>query len=340
MKRFFIVLLCLLVTASSFACCEDTGGMVESALIEEEVSIGDPALPGVLIYPEHSSSPLPAAVLLHGSGPNDRDESIGQTKMFRDLAQMLAAKGCAVLRYDKRTLIYGGSYTQEDLKTFTVYEESIEDAVAAARQLQSDPRIDPSQIYLIGHSMGAMIAPRVAQENPGLFAGIILLSGTPKTLADIVLSQNQAVVDALPPLTKGIGEIQMNALRKDWEKVLAGTGENAMKATVFGQPAYYFWEMAQHDTGEILQNLDIPVLIINGGRDFQVKDADGIDAWNALNLPDNIQVSYYPELNHLLMNPDVPQDARGTVAEYDAPCHVSQDVALRIAAFMISDLEF
>lgn len=327
MKRIFVAVLCALMFIPSIAFCE-TG-----SLIEEEVSIGEPALPGTLTLPENASSPLPAVVLLHGSGPNDRDETVGQTKMFRDLAEMLAEKGVAVLRYDKRTLVYGSSYTQEALKTFTVDQESIQDAVASAELLHSDPRV--GKVFLIGHSMGAMIAPRIAQEYPGLFDGIILLSGTPKTLGDIVLSQNQAIVDALPALTKAIGNMQMQGLRKEWEKLLNSSDEEAKRLTVFGQPGYYFWEMAQYDAGEILQMLDIPALIINGGRDFQVVDADGIDAWNALNLPEKVQVIYYPELNHLLMAPDAPEEARGTVSEYDTPCHVSQEIIAEIAEFIL-----
>ncbi len=333
MNRILIAVFCVLLLVPTFAFCE------ADSLIEEEVSIGDPALPGILTYRKDTvefSYPLPAVVLLHGSGPNDRDETVGQTKMFRDLAQMLAENLICVLRYDKRTLVYGGSYTQEDLKTFTVSEESIRDAVAAAELLRSDPRV--GKVFLIGHSMGAMIAPRIAQEYPGLFDGIILLSGSPKTLGDIVLSQNQALVDALPPLTKAIGTIQMQGLRREWKNLLNSTDEEAKTMTVFGQPAYYFWEMAQYDTGEILQTLDIPALIINGGRDFQVADADGIDAWNALNLPENVQVIYHPELNHLLMNPDAPEEARGTVKEYDTFCHVSPDVATEITQFIFRDI--
>ena len=327
MKRFLIAVLCALMLVSSIAFCEI------DILIDEAVSIGEPALPGTLTLPENAFSPLPAAVLLHGSGPNDRDETIGQTKMFRDLADGLAEKGVAVLRYDKRTLIYRSRYTQKDLKTLTVAEESIQDAVAAAELLRSDPRI--GQVYLVGHSMGAMIAPRIAQENTGLFAGIVMLSGTPKTLGDIVLSQNQAIVDALPALTKVFGQIQMLGLRREWENLLNSSEEEAKKLTVFGQPGYYFWEMAQYDAGEILQALDIPALLINGGRDFQVIDADGIDAWNALRLPENVRVIYHPELNHLLMNPDAPEEARGTVAEYDTPCHISQEIIDEIVEFIL-----
>ena len=219
------------------------------------------------------------------------------------------------------------------MKTFTVEQESIRDAVAAAELLRSNPRI--GQVFLIGHSMGAMIAPRIAEEYPSLFDGIILLSGTPKTFGDIVLSQNQAIVDALPALTKAIGTIQLQGLRMNWKDLLNSTGEEAKNKTVFGEPGYYFWEMAQYDTGEILQTLELPALIVNGGRDFQVVDADGVDAWNALDLPENVQVIYHPDLNHLLMDPDAPEEARGTVKEYDTPCHISREIIDEIAEFIL-----
>ena len=340
MKKLLIVLLCILLLPIF-------PGLSEAAetheiridLLEEDVSIGDPALPGTLTLPAEypsSPSPLPAAVLLHGSGPSNRYEAIGQTALFRDLAQFLAVQGMAVLRYDKRTFVYGSTYTAEDLIAFTVEEESIRDAIAAAELLRADPRVDPDRIYLIGHSMGAMIAPRIVQEHPGLFAGIVMLSGTPKTLGEIVLSQNQAIVDSLPPLTKAIGEMQMIGLRQEWDALLNSTAEEAKTKTVFGQPGYYFWEMAQYDTASILQSLSLPVLIINGGQDFQVIDADGIDAWNTLDLPENVRVTYYPELNHLLMKPNAPESARGTVSEYDTPCHLPEEIIREICWFILN----
>ena len=340
MKKLLAAWLCLLALFSASALCESGAGMageVFVGLAEEAVSVGEPALPGTLTYPDGSSPvslPLPAAVLLHGSGPSDRDESVGQIKMFRDLARMLAMQGIAVLRYDKRTYVYGSTYTREDLAAFTVREETMDDAVAAAQWLRNNPRIDPNRIYLIGHSMGAMLAPRIARENPGLFAGLVMLSGTPKTLADIVLSQNQAVVDALPALSRAIGTFQMQGLRSEWKSILDGTGEEAKQKTVFGQPAYYFWEMAQYDTGEILKELRIPALIINGGQDIQVVNADGAEAWNSISLPDGVRLIWHPELNHFLMNPDAPEGVKGTVKEYDVPCHVPADIINEITQFI------
>ncbi len=303
-------------------------------IVEENIQVGELNLKGLLTLPAKASDPLPAVVLVHGSGPSDRDETVRGTKLFRDLAHSLAQQGIASARYDKRTYA-GFEISQEEEKTFTVKEETIDDAVAAALLLRTDPRIDPERIYLIGHSMGAMLAPRIAKENPGLFAGIILLSGTPKTLADIVLSQNQAVVDALPPLQKIAVSVQMTVLRQSWQNVLNSTEEEVKGKTIFEAPAYYFWEMAQHDTASILKSLDIPALIINGGSDFQVIDADGIDAWRALDLPESVQLSYYPELNHLLMDPQAPETIRGTVQEYDIPCLVAEEVVDEITAFIL-----
>lgn len=305
-------------------------------LVLEEASVGTPPLPGALTFPAAGSQRCPAVVLLHGSGPNDRDETVGNTHLFRDLAEKLPLQGIAVLRFDKRTLVYGASYTAEQLRTFTVREESMEDAVAAAKLLRKDARIDPDRIYLAGHSLGAMIAPRIAAENPGLFAGLILLSGSPNNLGEIVIHQNQALVDTLPITTKWLGQSQMKSLISDWEAVVSGTEEMARNSQIFGQPAYYFWEMAQYDTGEMLQALQIPVLIINGGQDFQVSDADGYEAWQAIDLQANVRLVYMPSLNHLLMAPDAEDSVRGTVQEYDIPCCVSQDVIEEISRFILN----
>ncbi len=312
----------------------ETQSELPEGIWEEGIRVGEPVLEGYITLPADAAAPLPAVVLLHGSGASDRDETIQSTKMFRDLAYGLAPLGIAAARYDKRTYVYQ-TYTQEELNVFSVREESIQDAVAAAQLLRSDPRIDPNRIYLIGHSMGAMLAPRIASENPGLFAGIILLSGTPKTLADIIISQNQALADALPPLQKLAGNMQVTAMRQAWKNVLQAGEEEVKGKTIFNQPAYYFWEMAQYDTGKILQSLDIPALIINGGQDFQIVDADGIEAWQASGLPESVQLSYYPELNHLLMNPQAPENMRGTVSEYQIPCHVSEEIIDEIASFIL-----
>lgn len=295
-------------------------------IVEEEITVGDPPLSGLLTLPSHFVSPLPAVVLLHGSGPSDRDESVGGVKLFRDLAWGLAQHGIAVLRYDKRTLAYGNDYTPDEIRSMTVREEAMDDAALAARLLSADPRIDPSRVYLIGHSLGASIAPRIASEHPGLFAGLVLLSGTPVTLAEVAIHQQLAVSD---------GEGLEAALTEQWENVLSSPAEEAIGLSLFGVPAYYFWDLGHYDIGETLAGLSLPVLIINGGSDFQVTDRDGIDAWRALTLPDTVTLIHHPELNHFLMAPGAPKDVSGTALEYEIPCHAPQKIIEEISAFIL-----
>ncbi|MEG0767506.1 MAG: alpha/beta fold hydrolase, partial [Clostridia bacterium] len=135
------------------------------------------ALPGTLTVPTAATGKMPAVVLVHGSGPNDRNESVGGTAIFRDLAHALASRGIAVLRYDKRTLVHGAQFTPEIINGLTVEQETIEDALSAIAQLRADSRIDPARVFLVGHSMGAMLAPRIDAEG-GNLTGLVLMAGT------------------------------------------------------------------------------------------------------------------------------------------------------------------
>ncbi|MCL6460177.1 MAG: DUF3887 domain-containing protein, partial [Gorillibacterium sp.] len=148
-----------------------------AGLTEEDVIVGQGtpyALNGTLTLPKSSASSglLSAVVLVQGSGPSDRDETVGGYKPFRDIAYGLAEQGIAVLRYEKRTWVYGKTYTPETAAKLTVKEETVDDAIAATKILKNDPRIDPSRVYVIGHSLGGMLAPRIDAEG-GNFAGLV-----------------------------------------------------------------------------------------------------------------------------------------------------------------------
>src|SRR6476659_1636280 len=112
---------------------------------EREVTVGEGEwkLPGTLTLPK-GAGPFPAVVLVHGSGPNDRDETVGGTKVFKDLAEGLASRGVVVLRYDKRTLTYAARF--KALRDATVHEETAEDAVRAAALLREQREIDPIRV--------------------------------------------------------------------------------------------------------------------------------------------------------------------------------------------------
>ncbi len=129
---------------------------------EVQVGSGEWVLPATLTLPK-GERPFPAVVLVHGSGPQDRDETIGPNKPFRDLAWGLGSKGVAVLRYVKRTKAYAGKLAKA--MDLTVKEEVLDDALAAVDLLRKVQGVDPNKIFVLGHSLGAMAAPRLASST-------------------------------------------------------------------------------------------------------------------------------------------------------------------------------
>jgi pimeloyl-ACP methyl ester carboxylesterase len=125
-------------------------------------------LAGTLTVPNSAATPLPGFVLVHGSGCNDRDETIGPNKIFAQLANRLSNDGYAVLRYDKRSCGQSGG-------KFPVRDRLIADARDAIAYLRSQPGIDPKRIYVLGHSEGGELAPSIAIAD-GQLRGIVLLA--------------------------------------------------------------------------------------------------------------------------------------------------------------------
>lgn len=308
---------------------------------EEEVQIGkEPwVLSGTLTLPESIDAPVPAVVLVHGSGPNDRDETVGAVKPFRDLADSLAQRGIAVLRYDKRTYVYGAEIaaSEDMLNTFTAEEETIQDALAAGRLLAQDERIDSKRIYIAGHSLGAILAPRIVSESDGMFAGMALMCGTNASLLEIMIRQNEDAVAVLPEDQRAPYEAMLAEVRQTAAALPGMTAEEAQSVSILGQPGYYFWEMAQQPTAaELIQSLAVPTLLINGERDFQVTPQEGRETWEkALNLDADYIDYLWADVNHMMMKPDVEPSIAGTTAEYAVECTLDEDVADTIAAFIL-----
>ncbi|MGN0779073.1 MAG: alpha/beta fold hydrolase [Aristaeellaceae bacterium] len=313
-------------------------------VVTEDITVGEEPwqLPGTLTLPADANGPVPAVVLVQGSGPSDRNETVGAVAPFRDLAEMLAQYGIATLRYDKRTYVYGKEIaTSPDIITFTVEEETIQDAIAAGRLLAGDARIDASRIFVLGHSLGAMLAPRIAAESDGLFCGMILACGTERSLLDIMIRQNADAIAAMPAEQQAAYLPMLEEARAQQAQLSAMDGDTAKTITILGQPGFYFWDMAKHPTpSTYLTELGLPTLIINGSRDFQVTEEEGRQTWETV-LPMDAPWLHtlWADVNHLLMQPEVDASVAGTAMEYQVPCSVDAQIVHTIADFMLTTEE-
>ncbi|HWR67150.1 MAG TPA: alpha/beta fold hydrolase [Bellilinea sp.] len=279
---------------------------------EEDATIGSGEwqLPGTLTLPT-GAGPFPAVVLVHGSGPNDRDETIGPNRVFKDLAWGLASRGIAVLRYEKRTREYGERFTGEILNNLTLKGEVIDDALAAITWLQARPEIDPSQIYVIGHSLGATVAPRIAAQNIKI-AGLVLLAGATRPIEDLMLEQSTYLANADGAIDKDEDKA-LKDLQKmvDQVKQLPDQEKIDPAEIILGAGPAYWLDLMAYNPVATAESLTIPMLILQGERDYQVTMTD-FAAWQAaLSGRQNVTLKTYPALNHLFIagqGPSLPEE--------------------------------
>ena len=295
---------------------------------EVQVGTGQWALPGTLAMPAGDGL-FPAVVLVHGSGPNDRDETIGPNKPFRDLAHGLASRGIAVLRYEKRTKHYP-ILMALSINTITVKEETIDDAVAAVETLAAQKKIDPKRIFVLGHSLGGMLLPRIGKAKNGI-AGFISLAGSTRPLEDLILEQTRYILSLNGKLSqeaqKKLKEIEQQVAKVKSTKLSQDTPKSELP---LGAPAKYWLDLRGYDPAEAAKGLCKPMLIMQGGRDYQAT-AEDFQGWkNALSSHKNVQFKLYPQLNHLFME----GEGRSTPAEYETPSHVAETVVTDIATWI------
>ena len=270
-------------------------------MIQEPIIIGQNTrypLKGLMTLPE-GDGPFPAVVLVHGAGSSNMDEKVGKLTPFRDLAQGLAARGIAAIRYNKRSFTHGLKMVLDKKHPITVREETVEDALLAAQLLRADRRIDSGRVFLMGHSMGGMLAPRIECEGGG-FRGLILLAGSPRRLEEIMLDQMAEIMSASSGLTKKLMAKQHAQFSRLFEGLYDLTDEEARQKKVGGGTTlYYFKEMGQPTVAQWLEKTNKPMLIMQGEKDFQVKAAVDFALYkDLLRQRENVTFRLYPGLNH------------------------------------------
>ncbi|HEX3773833.1 MAG TPA: alpha/beta fold hydrolase [Polyangiaceae bacterium] len=274
---------------------------------EESLNVGPLALPAIFALPSAAHAPVPAALLVAGSGPCDRDETIGEAKPFHDLAHALAKRGIATLRYDKRTFAHPESF--HDPAQITIEAEVLSDAVAALQTLRARAEVDPKQLFVIGHSLGALLTPEIAQRGGGV-AGLVLLAPPGRPMEQSLLEQLQSAPRS-PKL-------------RDLERQLQTLPTLPANEMVFGAPAEYWRDLDRRDEFAVAVALGRPVLVLRGSLDLNVAAIDQEHWQSALSGRVPIKSATLPGLDHLFL----------PVSGTEQPKHVAPEVGEMIADFI------
>ncbi|MFJ2580408.1 alpha/beta hydrolase family protein [Kitasatospora aureofaciens] len=289
---------------------------------EVRLGTGEFTVPGTLSLPV-GPGPWPAVVLLSGGGAFDRDETSGPNKPLKDLAWGLASRQVAVLRFDKR------SFTRPDGPALTMTDEYLPYTLAAVELLRQQPEVDATRIHLLGHSMGGKVAPRIAVAAPAI-AGLVLLAADARPMHEAAVR----VARYLAALTPGPGADEAVTALVRQAALVAGpdlTPDTPSELLPFGFSAAFWLDQRGYDPVATAAELALPILILQGGRDYQVTVADDLTRWrDALaNRPD-VTIRIHDDANHLF----IPGTGPATPAEYARPGHVEPAVVDGIAAFL------
>lgn len=275
---------------------------------EREITIETDGLklPGRLSLPTSASAKSPVVILVHGSGPCDMNESMGAQMPFKDLADGLSQQGIAVIRYDKRTRVSPTGWMPTG-KPGNYDTETVDDVLSAVHLAQSLPEIDSTRIYILGHSLGAALAPRIAQRCPSV-RGIVLMASPTRKLIPTIEEQLRYLGVSADTIALQVSQV---------------------KASL---PEGYLDFDAQYDPIATARKLSQPMLLLQGERDYQVTQTD-FNAWQkAMKGRKNVTLKLYPKLNHLFSQ----GEGKPSPDEYMKPGHVDSAVVTDIVQFVTS----
>jgi pimeloyl-ACP methyl ester carboxylesterase len=292
------------------------GGLGQSLNIKSN----DIELKGTLLLPETGN--LKKLILfVHGSGPNDRDETIAENKPFRDIAESLYAKGIASYRFDKRTLSNPESFNEKS----TIDDEVTNDVINIIHYFKQDTQFKDYEITILGHSLGAYLLPRIANES-GQIAKIILMAGNARPLEELVLEQYNYLYQASPTpemkdALKKIEE-QIETLHSKMFSLITPTEKLPLNLS-----AYYWKSLLEYNPIKEIQKTTIPILILQGERDYQVSMKD-FELWK-ISLKNNPKTTLlsYPKLNHLFMTGEKPSEPSEYLVKGKVDAGVIDDIS-------------
>lgn len=300
----------------------------ESSFTERTLTLdapGECSLGGTLTLPtvDAAGETVPGVVLVHGNGALDRDATVGPNKPFKDLAWGLASRGVAVFRYDKRT-----HACEVALADATIDDVTTDDAVTAVDRLRSTDRVD--EVFVAGHSFGGLLAPRIATRADSVAGVVLLAAGPTRPIADAIVAQQRHLARLDGTVTDAERQ-QLDRTRAVAERIRSLDIEDDEVVARLGGDEYYR-SLREYDHAETAAALDVPVLVAQGGQDWQVTREADFRRWrSALDGEPNVEFTTYPELNHLFQ----PSTGKATRQEYFVPdTHVAERLIVDVAGFV------
>jgi dienelactone hydrolase len=238
----------------------------------------------------------------------------------------LASQGIAVLRYDKVTRVHPEKFAGDT--ELTLDTEYVRDAGAAIRLLTEHPSIDPASVFVLGHSQGGAVAPRIAAAEPTL-AGLIMLAGATQPLHHTMVRQLRYLTSLTPGVDVDSDPVVQEVIRQstliDSPDFSASTPADRLPR---GTTAAYWLDLLAYDPVATAAGLGIPMLILQGGRDYQVTGADDLAGWQTgLADHDDVTIRVYDADNHQFFSGSGPS----TPLEYRPAQNVDPAVVTDIA---------
>lgn len=296
----------------------------QSAFTERSVSLSATdacTLEGTLTLPTGVER-APGVLLVHGSGPSDRDGTVGPNKTYKDIAWGLASRGVAVLRYDKRT-----AACDVNLAEITIDEVVTNDALAAAEELRGTDLVADDDVVVAGHSLGGTLAPRIAARD-GNLAGVVMLAPLARSASDAIVDQNRYLAELDGTVTDA-EENQLNRSRRIAERIRSLDFPDDEVVYLGGDE--YWRTLAEYDHLQTASDLAVPRLLLFGERDYQVTVEEDLPRWkDALDGESNVTFRRYDRLNHLFM----PGSGKPNNEEYFQTDHVAERVVGDLTAFV------
>lgn len=302
---------------------EDT---IPSGVMEEEYTFNSDGfvIPGTFTAPDMGGH-YPVVILVQGSGPSNRDESIYENKPFRDIAWALARGGIASYRFDKRSYLYG-QQMNEDV-TVTIQDEITNDVIAAAVMVKNLEKADPSGIFILGHSLSGYVLPRLADKLPDA-SGYILMAAPAQHIKEYIYDQYEYLAEEDEIITKEEQQ-QLDTLEKEIA-FLNNPKDIPDNRTILGAHRDYWKDLSAYYPIKMARSIKKPVLVLQGERDYQV-NMKQYNIWKE-NFEDkeNWFFKSYATLNHFMM----PGYGKSYTEEYKKKTHVDDEVMQDIIQFI------